>query len=84
MEHGDVLRFMGIYKAVQAFKDHFELANREVMSIIIECFWSAANTFITPNDELGFCLKEFKEVVRLSILGEIFEGYFPIESELAA
>lgn len=39
---------------------------------------------MTPNGELGFCLKEIKEVTRLSILVEIYEEYFPIENELAA
>lgn len=38
MEQENVLRSAGIYDAVWAYKDRFELANREVMRAIIECF----------------------------------------------
>lgn len=54
MEHGDVLKSARIYDTVWTFKDHSELANREVMRAIIECFWPVTNTFVTPHDKSNF------------------------------
>lgn len=42
----------------------------------------ATNTFVAPNGELGFSLREMKEITGLPILGEIYEEYFPITSEI--
>lgn len=75
MEHEDVLRSVGIYDDVWAFKDSFELD----MRAIIKCFWPTTSTFVTPNG-----LKEIKEVTCLPILGELYEEYFHVEFELAA
>lgn len=60
------------------------LGDKEVMGAILESYWPATNTFVTPNDELDFSLKEMKETTGLPILGELFEQYVPLDSELAA
>lgn len=39
------------------------------------------NTFVTPNGELGFSLKEISEIIGIPILGGIYEEFFPIDSE---
>lgn len=84
INHKDILTSATIYDAIWAFKDRLELANMEVMRAIIECFWLASNTFVTPNGELEFYLKEKKEITGLPILGDIYEEYLSIESELEA
>lgn len=38
VRHEDSLKFAGIYSVIWAFKDRFELYNREVMRAIIKCF----------------------------------------------
>lgn len=53
MDHGYVLRSARIYDVVWAFKGKLELTISEVMRAIIECFWLATNTFVTPNGELS-------------------------------
>lgn len=53
------------------------------MRAITECLWPVTNTFVTSNGKIGFSLKEIKEVTSLSILGELYEKYFPEEVELA-
>lgn len=74
MEHEDVLRFIGIYDATWDFKDRFELANWEVMRAMIEYFWPSTNTFVAPNGELGFRLKDIKEVTGLRIWGNYMKS----------
>lgn len=36
------------------------------------------------NGELGFFLREFKEITDLPIIGELYEEYVPLDSELEA
>lgn len=84
MGHKGTLRATEMYDMIWAFKYRFELANREVMRAIIECFWPVTNNFVTPKGELRFSVKEIKEVTGLLIFGEIYEEYLPIESELEA
>lgn len=54
------------------------------MRAIIECYWPATNTLVTPNGEFRFSLREMKEITGLQIIGEIYEEYFPMASELEA
>lgn len=83
-QHKHTLRTVSIYDAIWAFKDRLDLTDREVMRAIVQCFWPATNTFVTPNGELGFSLRELKEIIGLPIVGEIYEEYFPVESEWEA
>lgn len=57
------------------------MVDREVMRDIVECFWPVTNTFVTPNGELGFSLREMKEKIGLPI---IYEEYSSMDSELEA
>lgn len=82
--HDRNLGSIGTYDAVWAFQDHFKLADKEVMRAILECFWLATNKFLMPNGELGFFLREFKEITDLPIIGELYEEYVPLDSELEA
>lgn len=54
------------------------------MLAILECYWPATNTFITPNGELGLSLREMKETTCLPILGELYEEHVPLDSDLKA
>lgn len=51
---------------------------------ILECYWPATNSFVMPNCELGFSLRDMKEITGLPILGELYEEHVPQDSELAA
>lgn len=52
------------------------------MRAILECYWLANNTFVMPNDELGFSLREMKDIIGLPILGELYEEHVPLDNEL--
>lgn len=84
MHHETSLKDAGIYDAIWAFKDRFELANQEVMRAIMECFWPTTNTFITPKGKLVFFRREIKATTRLLIVEAVYEEYFPIDNKLDA
>lgn len=80
--HENTLKAIGIYDVVWAFKGRLELANKDVMRANMEMFWPTTHTFVTPNGELGFFLKEISEITGLPVMGDIYEEFFPMDSEL--
>lgn len=74
-----ILKVAGIYDAVSAFQDRLTLDNREVVRAILERYWVATNTFVMPNNELGFSMRGMKEITDLPILAELYEKYVPLD-----
>lgn len=75
------LQQVNIYEAIPAFRDKVP-RNNEVYQAIVEAFYPAANTFITPNGKLGFSLKDVKSVTGLPILGDVYDEFIPNDGTL--
>lgn len=77
-----ILADAGVLEAVRVTSWWIPSVAKEACLAIMELFFSAITTFITPNLELGFSLIEMHDVSGLPILREFYEESVPLNSIL--